>query len=174
MPETRPHIVLVHGAWADGSSWNAVLERLHRDGFTATAPSNTLRGVTADAAGVRAYLESLEGPIVLVGHSYGGFVITNAATGNPNVKALVYVDAFIPDEGQVVGALAEPRIGADGGAQRPDVGLQARRVPRSAGRHLRHLPAAAGRRRQLRQRRVRRDGGAHPRDPATGVPGNRR
>lgn len=105
MGDTKPTIVLVHGAWADASSWAGVIERLQREGFTCTAPPNTLRGPAADAAYIRAYLETLPGPIVLVGHSYGGFVITNAATGLTNVKALVYVDAFIPDEGQPVGAL---------------------------------------------------------------------
>jgi pimeloyl-ACP methyl ester carboxylesterase len=105
MNDSRPTIVLVHGAWADASSWTGVIERLQREGFTVTAPPNNLRGPSADAAYVRAYLETLSGPIVLVGHSYGGVVITNAATGNPNVKALVYVDAFIPDEGQPVAAL---------------------------------------------------------------------
>src|SRR5688572_7238513 len=99
MGDTKPTIVLVHGAWADASSWADVIERLQRDGFTCTAPPNNLRGPSADAANVRAYLESLPGPIVLVAHSYGGFVITNAATGLSNVKALVYVDAFMPDEG---------------------------------------------------------------------------
>jgi pimeloyl-ACP methyl ester carboxylesterase len=105
MADSKPTIVLVHGTWADGSSWTGVIERLQRDGFTVTAPPNNLRGPAADAAYIRAYLETFEGPIVLVGHSYGGFVITNAATGLPNVKALVYVDAFIPDEGQLVAAL---------------------------------------------------------------------
>lgn len=106
MQDSRPTIVLVHGNWADASSWSRVIERLQRDGFTVTAPPNNLRGPAADSAYLRAYLETLPGPIVLVAHSYGGFVITNAATGLPNVKALVYVDAFIPDEGQQLGALA--------------------------------------------------------------------
>jgi pimeloyl-ACP methyl ester carboxylesterase len=105
MSDTKATIVLVHGAWADAWSWAGVIERLQRDGFTCTAPPNNLRGPSADAAYVRAYLETLPGPIVLVAHSYGGFVITNAATGLANVKALVYVDAFIPDEGQPAGAL---------------------------------------------------------------------
>ena len=105
MGDTKPSIVLVHGAWADASSWAGVIERLRREGFTCTAPPNTLRGPTTDAAVIRAYLQTLPGPVVLVAHSYGGFVITNAATGLPNVKALVYVDAFIPDEGQPAGAL---------------------------------------------------------------------
>jgi pimeloyl-ACP methyl ester carboxylesterase len=105
MEDTKPTIVLVHGDWADASSWMRVIERLQRDGFTVTAPPNNLRGPAADSEYLRAYLETLPGSIVLVAHSYGGFVITNAATGLPNVKALVYVDAFIPDEGQLLGPL---------------------------------------------------------------------
>jgi pimeloyl-ACP methyl ester carboxylesterase len=105
MQESKPTIVLVHGDWADASCWTRVIERLQKDGFTVTAPPNNLRGPAADSAYLRAYLETLPGPIVLVAHSYGGFVITNAATGLPNVKALVYVDAFMPDEGQLIGPL---------------------------------------------------------------------
>ena len=105
MGDSKPTIVLVHGAWADASSWAKVIERLQAEGFTCTAPPNNLRGLGADAAYVRAYLETLPGPIVLVAHSYGGMVATNAATGLPNVKALVYVDAFMPDEGQPAVAL---------------------------------------------------------------------
>jgi pimeloyl-ACP methyl ester carboxylesterase len=101
----RPTIVLVHGNWADASSWTPVIERLQRAGFTVTAPPNNLRGPSADSAYLRAYLETLTGPIVLVAHSYGGFVVTNAATGLTNVRALVYVDAMIPEEGQLVGPL---------------------------------------------------------------------
>jgi pimeloyl-ACP methyl ester carboxylesterase len=100
MDSSKPTIVLIHGAWADASSWTGVIGPLERAGFTVTAPPNNLRGLGADAAYVRAYLETISGPIVLVAHSYGGMVITNAAKGLPNVKALVYVDAFIPDEGQ--------------------------------------------------------------------------
>jgi pimeloyl-ACP methyl ester carboxylesterase len=106
MPE--PTIVLVHGAWADASSWTGVIQRLQRDGHTVAAIPNTLRGVSADAAVVRSYLDTIDGPVVLVAHSYGGFVITNAATGSQNVKALVYIDAFIPDEGQPAAALVGP------------------------------------------------------------------
>lgn len=102
----RPTIVLVHGDWADGSSWTSVIERLQDKGFTVVAPPNLLRGPLADAAYLASYLKSIPGPIVLVAHSYGGFVITNAATGNTNVKALVYIDSFMPDEGEILGALA--------------------------------------------------------------------
>jgi pimeloyl-ACP methyl ester carboxylesterase len=103
----RPTIVLVHGDWADGSSWTRVIERLQNRGFTVVAPPNLLRGPAADSAYLASYLQTISGPIVLVAHSYGGFVITNAATGNTNVKALVYIDGFAPDEGETLGGLAE-------------------------------------------------------------------
>jgi pimeloyl-ACP methyl ester carboxylesterase len=102
---TNPTIVLVHGAWADASSWTSVIKRLQASGHDVVALPNTLRGPKADAAVVRNYLDTIDGPVILVAHSYGGFVITNAATGSQNVKALVYVDAFIPDEGQPAVAL---------------------------------------------------------------------
>lgn len=96
----RPTIVLVHGDWADGSTWTSVIKRLQRRGFTTVAPPNLLRGPATDAPYLASYLNSIPGPIVLVAHSYGGFVMTNAATGNDNVKALVYIDAFAPAEGE--------------------------------------------------------------------------
>src|SRR4051794_40214 len=98
----KPTIVLVHGAFADASSWGAVVPRLLHAGYPVLAPANPLRGVTADAAYLRRVLERIKGPIVLVGHSYGGVTITNAATGNAHVKALVYVAAFAPDQGESV------------------------------------------------------------------------
>ncbi|MBU2664121.1 alpha/beta hydrolase [Actinoplanes bogorensis] len=99
----RPTIVLVHGAWADASSWNAVATTLQDQGFTVLAPTNLLRGPATDAAYVSSFLaQRTSGPVVLAGHSYGGFVITNAATGGGDVRALVYVDAFVPDEGETV------------------------------------------------------------------------
>jgi pimeloyl-ACP methyl ester carboxylesterase len=99
----QPTIVLVHGAWADASSWNAVASDLQSRGFTVLAPPNLLRGVGTDAPYIASFLaQRTSGPVVLVGHSYGGFVITNAATGGGDVRALVYVDAFLPDEGEVV------------------------------------------------------------------------
>jgi pimeloyl-ACP methyl ester carboxylesterase len=102
----RPTIVLVHGDWADGSSWASVIKRLQHKGFTVVAPPNLLRGPAVDAPYLAGYLKSISGPIVLVAHSYGGFVTTNAAAGNANVKALVYIDSFLPDEGETLGALA--------------------------------------------------------------------
>jgi pimeloyl-ACP methyl ester carboxylesterase len=96
----RPTVVLVHGAWADSSSWSRVIERLQRDGFKVLAPANPLRSLQSDSAYISSVLAQVAGPVVLVGHSYGGMVITNAANGNANVKALVYVSAFIPDQGE--------------------------------------------------------------------------
>jgi pimeloyl-ACP methyl ester carboxylesterase len=99
----KPTIVLVHGAWADGSSWNAVATELHNQGFTILTPQNLLRGPKPDSDYVASFLsQRTSGPVVLVGHSYGGYVITNVAPGNGDVKALVYVDAFAPDEGETV------------------------------------------------------------------------
>jgi pimeloyl-ACP methyl ester carboxylesterase len=99
----KPSIVLVHGAWADASSWNAVANALRDQGFTIYSPTNLLRGVAVDAPYISSFLaQRTSGPVVLVGHSYGGFVITNAALGGGDVRALVYVDAFVPDEGENV------------------------------------------------------------------------
>lgn len=94
-------IVLVHGAWADASSWNAVASGLAGQGYAVLAPPNLLRGVTTDAPYLASFLaQRTTGPVVLVGHSYGGFVATNAVDGRAGVRALVYVDAFAPDEGE--------------------------------------------------------------------------
>lgn len=110
----KPTIVLVHGAFADASGWNEVSRTLLRKGYPVLAPANPLRGVDSDAAYVRSVLATIDGPIVLVGHSYGGFVLTNAATGNANVKALVYIAAFAPDAGETVGELSHGgRLGPD-------------------------------------------------------------
>jgi len=102
----KPSIVLIHGAWADGSSWSGVIKRLQQQGYTVYAPANPLRGLTSDSAYIANFLQSISGPIILVGHSYGGAVITNAATGNPNVKALVYIDALAPDQGESLASLS--------------------------------------------------------------------
>jgi pimeloyl-ACP methyl ester carboxylesterase len=104
----KPTIVLVHGDWADGSSWSAVIPRLQRQGYQVVAPPNQLRGPSVDGPYLASYLQTISGPIILVAHSYGGFVITNAATGNANVKALVYIDAFIPDANQTLADLSSP------------------------------------------------------------------
>ena len=87
--DLKPTIVLVHGAFAESSSWDAVIARLTKDGYVAIAAANPLRSVASDAASVAAVVRAIHGPVVLVGHSYGGPVITEAANGNPNVKAFV-------------------------------------------------------------------------------------
>jgi pimeloyl-ACP methyl ester carboxylesterase len=99
----KPTIVLVHGAFADASSWNGVIERLQQQGYTVIAPANPLRGVTADSAYTASLLSQIDGPVLLAGHSYGGAVISNAATSAPNVVGLVFVAAFAPDEGETLG-----------------------------------------------------------------------
>ncbi|GIF47145.1 pimeloyl-ACP methyl ester carboxylesterase [Asanoa ferruginea] len=99
----NPTIVLVHGAWADASSWSPVASLLRGHGFSVLAPPNLLRGVHTDGPYLASFLaQRTTGPVVLVGHSYGGVVITNAATAGGDVRALVYVNAFIPDEGETV------------------------------------------------------------------------
>ena len=108
----KPTIVLVHGAWADGSSWAAVTEKLQRRGYTVDVVPNTLRGVAADSGYLKDFLATVTGPIVLVGHSYGGMVITNAATGNADVKELVYIDAYIPEQGETVDQLTKAQPGS--------------------------------------------------------------
>lgn len=104
----KPTIVLVHGAWADASSWSRVVRRLQGDGYPVIAPANPLRSLASDSAYVDAILETIDGPIVLVGHSYGASVITNAATGDPDVRALVFVNGSVPAEGETVAELAGP------------------------------------------------------------------
>jgi pimeloyl-ACP methyl ester carboxylesterase len=111
--ERKPTIVLVHGAWADGSSWNAVASRLQQRGYTVIAPANPLRGLNADAAYLSSVLDTITGPVILVGHSYGGMVMTNAANGHANVKALVYIAAFAPDTGETVLSLAQMNRGGE-------------------------------------------------------------
>ncbi len=96
-------VVLVHGAWADGSSWNKVTGELLRKGFNVVAAQIPLTSFSGDVAVLRKVLLRQEGPVVLAGHSYGGAVITAAAASNPNVKALVYIAAIVPDEGETVG-----------------------------------------------------------------------
>ena len=104
----KPTIVLVHGAWADGSSWNKVSDQLQAKGYEVRVPPNDLRGVATDADRLASYLKTITGPIVLVGHSYGGVVITNAATGNSQVRSLVYVDAYIPAAGDTLIGMTHP------------------------------------------------------------------
>jgi pimeloyl-ACP methyl ester carboxylesterase len=104
--QAKPTIVLVHGAFADSSSWNGVVTHLQKDGYKAVAVANPLRGVSTDARSVSDVIESIGGPVVLVGHSYGGQVISNAANGHDNVKSLVYVAAFAPDSDEAAADLA--------------------------------------------------------------------
>jgi pimeloyl-ACP methyl ester carboxylesterase len=103
---SKPTIVLVHGAFAESASWDGVVRRLLDDGYPAIALANPLRGVAYDAAYLKAALASVDGDVVLVGHSYGGMVISNGGGGIPAVKALVYVGAFAPDAGESAGDLA--------------------------------------------------------------------
>ena len=108
LPAVRPTVVLVHGAWADSGSWDGVVRRLQRDGYYVDVFPTPLRSLWGDSGALRDYLAAISGPIVLVGHSYGGAVVTDAATGDTNVKVLVYIDAFAPAEGQAVLALPGP------------------------------------------------------------------
>ena len=104
---SAPTVVLVHGAFADASGWAGVISRLQVDGISVTAPANPLRSVSGDAAYIASVVNQIPGPVLLVGHSYGGVVISNAAPQAANVVGLVYVCAFIPDEGESLQALAE-------------------------------------------------------------------
>ena len=106
----RPTVVLVHGAWADASSWNRVITLLRRDGYRVLAPPNPLRGVSHDAETISDFVATLDGPVILVGHSYGGMVISNVH--QPNVAALVYVDAYIPAKGETVFELNAAKPGS--------------------------------------------------------------
>jgi pimeloyl-ACP methyl ester carboxylesterase len=123
-----PTVVLVHGAFADASSWNGVIERLQAKGVTVKAPANPLRGIATDSAYIAGVLEQTPGPILAVGHSYGGAVISNAATGVENVVGLVFVAAFAPEEDEALG---------DAAADSKDSVLNSALVPL-------HYPAANG------------------------------
>ena len=110
--QARPAIVLVHGAWADSASWSEVVRRLQAHGYLVDVPPNPLRGLASDSAYLASYLTTISGPVVLVGHSYGGAVITNAATSAPNVRALVYITAFGPDQGESILQLVTAQPGS--------------------------------------------------------------
>jgi pimeloyl-ACP methyl ester carboxylesterase len=112
MQTTKPTVVFVHGAWADNSGFDGSIRALSGQGFRAIGASNPLRELRGDAAYVAALLRSIEGPIVMVGHSYGGAVISNAATGNDQVQALVYVNGWVPDEGESLIELAQLHEGS--------------------------------------------------------------
>lgn len=113
-PQALPTVVLVHGAFADGASWSGVIRGLQAAGLTAVAPANPLRGIAVDSAYIAAIVNAIPGPVLLVGHSYGGAVITNAAANASNVIGLVYVAAFAPDMGETLQEV---------GARFPDVPL---------------------------------------------------
>ncbi|MEU8218308.1 alpha/beta hydrolase [Micromonospora taraxaci] len=102
----KPTIVLVHGAFAESASWGGVIQRLLDDGYPVIAAPNPLRSLSGDAAVVSSILSTIDGPVVLVGHSYGGAVISNAAVGHDHVRALVFVAAFAPEAGESIGALS--------------------------------------------------------------------
>ncbi|MEU7140868.1 alpha/beta hydrolase [Nocardia sp. NPDC046473] len=110
--QPKPTVVLVHGAFADASGWSEVAARLHRRGFPVVAVPNPLRGLAYDTAYLQGLLAGIEGPKILVGHSYAGAVITNAAPTIADVKALVYVAAFAPDAGEALGGLLEAHADA--------------------------------------------------------------
>jgi pimeloyl-ACP methyl ester carboxylesterase len=111
--QAKPTIVLVHGGWPDSSGWNSEVTALERLGYPVIAPANPLRGLASDAAYISSILKTIDGPIVLVGHSYGGAVITNAAVGVPQVKALVYIAGFAPDMGESLVRLVTMNPGSE-------------------------------------------------------------
>jgi pimeloyl-ACP methyl ester carboxylesterase len=110
--QSQPHVVLVHGAFAESASWNGVIERLYAQGITSTAVANPLRSLAGDAAYVRDVIASLDGPVVLVGHSYGGMVISEASAGDDRVAALVYASAFTPEPGDSAFSLSASEPGS--------------------------------------------------------------
>lgn len=110
---SKPTVVLVHGGWDNSTGWNAVVARLQERGFDVIAPANPLRDLASDSAYISSVLDTIEGPIVLVGHSYGGAVITNAAMGHDNVEALVYIAGFAPDEGESLVQLVTMNPGSE-------------------------------------------------------------
>lgn len=116
----KPTIVLVHGAFADGSAWQKVIPLLQQDGYNVIAVQNPLSALEDDIATTKRVIDAQKGPVVVVGHSYGGAVITAAASGNPNVKALVYIAAFAPDTAEPVAGLTEKYPTELSDALRPD------------------------------------------------------
>jgi pimeloyl-ACP methyl ester carboxylesterase len=116
----KPTIVLVHGAFADGSSWERVIPILQRDGYNVIAVQNPLASLAGDVETTKRVIDAQQGPVIVVGHSYGGAVITEAAAGNPNVKGLVYIAAFAPEVNEPIGAFGEKYPTQLGSALRPD------------------------------------------------------
>jgi pimeloyl-ACP methyl ester carboxylesterase len=119
-PSQKPTIVLVHGAFADASSWQRVIPLLEHDGYNVIAVQNALTSLVDDIATTKRVIDAQSGPVVVVGHSYGGAVITVAAADNPNVKALVYIAAFAPEVNETVGAFGDQYPAAIGPALKPD------------------------------------------------------
>lgn len=109
----KPTVVLVHGAFADASGFDDTIALLQKSGFPVLAPANPLRDTAGDAAYISSFLDTIPGPVILAAHSYGGVVITNAARGHANVKALVYLGAFAPDEGESALQLAQQFPGSE-------------------------------------------------------------
>lgn len=107
VPASKPAVVLVHGAFADAAGWGPVISILQRDGYNVTAVENPLESFAGDVATTRRAIGAQKGPVVLVGHSYGGAVISEAAADQPNVKALVYIAAIVPEAGEPVAALLD-------------------------------------------------------------------
>jgi len=105
--QAKPTVVLVHGAFADASTWNGVIGRLQRDGYPVIAPANPLRGIQPDADYLTSVVKTISGPVVLVGHSYGGAVIGQAGASLPNIKSLVFVDAFALEPGEPAGSIGQ-------------------------------------------------------------------
>ena len=166
----RPTVVLVHGAFADSSGWEAVATQLMDQGYPVLAFSNPLRDPISDGAYLREFLTTVEGPVVLVGHSYGGAVISNAATGNPAVRSLVYVAAYAPAEGESV---AEANYLGGGHTTVTDHLVSGRSRARPKQRRRLHRPGMV--RRALRAGPAAPDHPAswQPRsDPAPGSPGD--
>jgi pimeloyl-ACP methyl ester carboxylesterase len=112
MSDQKPTVVLVHGAFAESASWNGVIERLYAEGVTSVAVANPLRSLAGDAAYVRDVIAAVDGPVVLVGHSYGGLVISEASAGNDQVAGLVYVSAFVPEPGDSAFSLSASAPGS--------------------------------------------------------------
>src|SRR6266404_316689 len=116
----KPTIVLIHGAFADGTSWRHVIPILERDGYNVVAVQNALASLAGDLETTKRVIDAQAVPLVVVGHSYGGAVITGAAAGNPNVKALVYIAAFAPEAGEPIGVYGEKYSAPLGAALKPD------------------------------------------------------
>jgi pimeloyl-ACP methyl ester carboxylesterase len=119
---TKATIVLVHGAFADASGWQAVIPLLQQDGYKVVAVQNAMASLAGDVETTKRLIDAQSGPMVVVGHSYGGAVITGAAAGNPNVKALVYLAAFAPESGEAIGAFGDKYPADLGKALVPDAG----------------------------------------------------